>query len=633
MPGAAVAQPGRLGAPPRDIASPGVSEAAPSASGYRLIRAMVLRRPRLLLWIVILALLGPLITAPVPYLGKVIIDEVIFRHDAAAAPDAVLGVPSAVWLLAGLVLLGVLLKLLATVLGGWHTYDILQITRNGLHDVRLQVAERVMGVPMRTLETLAPGAVAARLTHDPHQVDGAVFTVLRHCLTAGFTVLVVAAFMLMINSFLTLVVLATMPLTALWSLAWYRRLRDFSREESDRTAALAATAAEAFTAMKVIRACAAERAFLERIRARCEALRYEGIRHWTVYHTIGGLLSLLSGLGADIFLFVGGLLAMQGRISFGEFFAFAGYQAMLWGPINTLLTTGQALQAGAAGADKLAELAALPQEPHRERAAAAAGEPLRGAVVFERVRFSYDGIEEVLRDIDLVIRPGTMTALVGASGSGKTTLANLVLGFYLPTAGRLTIDGVDIRAWDLARLRAQCGVVLQDTPLFDDTLRANLLLGEERWSETEIWAALRAAHLDEVVRGLPQGLDTRLGQNGVRLSGGQRQRLAIARVFLRDPRLVVLDEATSALDSETEQQIQRSFDALLAGRTALVIAHRLSTVHRADQIVVMHGGRIVEAGTHAELVERRGRYRALYEAQVEGMLPMSGPHRPTRGMG
>ncbi|MCS6970770.1 MAG: ABC transporter ATP-binding protein [Planctomycetota bacterium] len=608
-----------------------MTEPPATASGYRLIRAMVLRRPRLVAWIVVLAFLVPLISAPVPYLGKVIIDELVFRERAESAVDAFLGVSTTVWMLAGLVLLGVLLKLLSTVLGGWHTYDILQITRNGLHDVRLQVAERVMGVPMRTLETLAPGAVAARLTHDPHQVDGAVFTVLRHCLTAGFTIVVVTAFMLAIDPFLTLVVLATMPLTALWSLAWYRRLRDFSREESDRTAALAATSAEAFTAMKTIRACAAERAFLERIRARCEALRYEGIRHWTVYHTIGGLLSLLSNLGADIFLFVGGLLAMQGRISFGEFFAFAGYQAMLWGPINTLLTTGQALQAGAAGADKLAELAALPQEPHRERAGGLAAERLRGEIVFEGVRFSYDGVEEVLRDITLSIRPGTMTALVGASGSGKTTLANLVLGFYLPTAGRLTIDGIDIRAWDLARLRAQCGVVLQDAPLFDDTLRANLVLGEERWSEAEIWAALRAAHLDAVVRGLPQGLETRIGQAGVRLSGGQRQRLAIARVFLRDPRLVILDEATSALDSETERQIQRSFDALLANRTAIVIAHRLSTVHRADQIVVLHGGRIVEIGTHGELVARRdGRYRELYEAQVEGMLPMSGPTRSHR---
>ncbi len=611
-----------------------MSEPEPGPGGYRLMRELISKRPRLVVFIVVLAFLGPLVTAPTPYLGKVIIDDLIFRQQAGGAPgvDAVLGVSSTIWMLAGIVLLGVLLKLLGTIIGGWQSHYILQITRNGLYDVRVDAAERVMGTPMKTLETMSPGKVASRLTNDPNHVDGAVFTILRSCLTAIFTVIVVMAFMLFLDPFLTLVVLATMPITALLSISWYRRLRDFSREESDRSAALSATSTEIFGAIKVIRAFTAERTFMRRIRERSEALRYEGIRHWTVYHMVAGLLGLLTSLGADIFLFVGGVLAIQGKISFGEFFAFAGYQGMLWGPINTLLTTGQTVQIGAASADKLSEVMASEQEPHLARTEQPPPASFRGEIVAEQLRFSYDGQDDVLRDIDIRIKPGTMTALVGQSGSGKTTLANMILGFYLPTGGKLLIDDIDIRQWDLRRLREHVGVVLQDSLMFDDTLRANLTMGRDGWSDEALWAALRAAHLEDAVRSMSEGLDTRLGMSGTRLSGGQRQRLAIARVFLRDPKLIILDEATSALDSETEQQIQRSFDALMVGRTSVVIAHRLSTIYRADQIIVLHAGKVVEAGTHEDLLKKsNGRYKDLFQAQVEGMMPMSGATRHHRG--
>ncbi len=605
-------------------------EPEPGPGGYRLMRELISKQPRLVVFIILLAFLGPLVTAPTPYLGKVIIDDLIFRQQAGGAPgvDAVFGVSSTIWMLAGIVLLGVLLKLLGTIIGGWQSHYILQITRNGLYDVRVDAAERVMGTPMKTLETMSPGKVASRLTNDPNHVDGAVFTILRSCLTAVFTVLVVMCFMLFLDPMLTLVVLATMPITALLSISWYRRLRHFSREESDRSAALSATSTEIFGAIKVIRAFTAERTFLRRIRDRSEALRYEGIRHWTVYHMVAGLLGLLTSLGADIFLFVGGVLAIQGKISFGEFFAFAGYQGMLWGPINTLLTTGQTVQIGAASADKLSEVMASEQEPHLSRPAQSAPVAFKGEIVAENLRFTYDGQDDVLRDISVSFKPGTMTALVGQSGSGKTTLANMILGFYLPTGGKLLVDGVDVRQWDLRQLRENVGVVLQDSLMFDDTLRSNLTMGRDGWSDEHLWAALRAAHLEDVVRTMSEGLDTRLGMSGTRLSGGQRQRLAIARVFLRDPKLIILDEATSALDSETEKQIQRSFDALMVGRTSVVIAHRLSTIFRADQIVVMHAGKVVESGTHEDLLKKAdGRYKDLFQAQVEGMVPMSGATR------
>jgi ABC-type multidrug transport system fused ATPase/permease subunit len=599
--------------------------------GIELLWALVLRYPRLLALIGFLAFLGPLVTAPTPYLGKIIIDDIIFRQMSAVGRTEVtafLGVSTSIWMLAGIVGLGVCLKLIGSLIGGWQSHYILQITRNGLHETRLDTAERVMGAPQRFFETSNPGRITSRLTSDSGQIDGAVFTILRQFFNAAFTVLIVMVFMLAMNPWLTFIVLATIPATAFLSMISFRKLRDFSREESDRWANLSAVSTEIFSSVKIIRAFCAEAPFLARLRDRSEAIRYEGIHHWTTMHTVNGLLSLLSSLGADIFLFVGGVLAIQGKITFGEFFAFSAYQGMLWGPINVLLTTGQTIQVGTASADKVHEMLQLDQEPYLERPPGLLAQPFIGEVKAEAMGFSYDGQEDVLREITLHLKPGTMTALVGQSGSGKTTFASLLLGLYLPTKGKLLIDGTDVRQWDLRQLRSRIGVVLQESVLFDDTVRGNLCMGNTHFTDEQLWAALRSSRIEEPIRALPEGLDTPVGANGTRLSGGQRQRIAIARVFLRDPRLLILDEATSALDSETEKAIQQSFDALMVGRTSVVIAHRLSTIFRADQIVVLHQGRVIEVGTHEELVEREdGHYRKLFLAQVEGMVPMSGPTR------
>ena len=596
--------------------------------GTQLLWALTLRYPRLLAVIGVLGFLCPLVTAPAPYLGKIIIDDIIFRQMSAGTQaqegTAFLGVNSSIWMLGGIVVLGVFLKLLGSLIASWQIHYILQVTRNGLHGIRLDTAARVMGAPQKFFESTNPGRITSRLTNDSAAIDGAISTILRQALNASFTVVIVIVFMIAINPWLTFIVLATMPVTAFLSLYSYRKLHAFSREESDRWANLSAAGNEIFGGLKIIRAFIAEASFLKRIQERSEAIRFEGIRHFTTWHTVNGLLALLSSLGADIFLFVGGVLAIQGKISFGEFFAFAGYQGMLWGPINMLLNTGQTIQVGTASADKVGELLVLDQEPYLSQAPQPSTQPFRGEVRAEKMCFSYDGSEDVLSDIDLHLKPGTMTALVGHSGSGKTTFANLLLGLYLPTKGKLRIDGVDIRQWDLRNLRNHVGVVLQEIVLFDDTVRGNLELGRD-FTDDQIWAALRSAHIEDVVRGLPQGLDTSLGANGTRLSGGQRQRIAIARVFLRNPGLIVLDEATSALDGETEKAIQRSFDALMLGRTSVVIAHRLSTIFRADQIVVLHQGRVVEVGTHDELISREnGHYQGLFRAQIEGMVPMSG---------
>lgn len=575
----------------------------------------------------LLGFLAALAAAPTPYLAKVIIDDFIFQEGGESATSGWFGLSQTLWMIAGIVGLGILLKLLSSLLGGWQCHYILQITRNSLFGLRLATAEALMGARQEAIDRIEPGRIASRLGLDINQIDGATFTLLRNAVTSAFTLVVVLGFMLWLDVLLTLVVLATMPATAALSVWSYRKLMEFNREESDRSAALTASCAEIFGALRVIRVFTAEAFFLARLRDRSEAMRFEGIRHWTIFHAINLLLVLLGSLGGDIFLLVGGVLAIEGSITFGDFFAFYGYQAMLWGPVAILLGAGQQSQIGTASAEKVDELLQISREPYLDLPATPADMPFTGHIEAKNLCFSYRGGEPVLRDLTFEIRPGTVTALVGQSGSGKTTLASLFTGLILPTDGTCLIDGLDISRWDLRELRRHMGVVLQDSILFNDTLHANLCMGTEHADE-RIWAALAAAHADGFVRKLPSGLDERIGADGVSFSGGQRQRLAIARVFLKDPAFLVLDEATSALDSETEKAIQRSFEALLAGRTSVVIAHRLSTIYRADQILVLHQGRLVESGTHEDLVGRaEGHYRELFEAQVEGMIPLSGATR------
>lgn len=600
--------------------------ASPAQTGFRSILRLILGYPRLLWIIILLAFLSSLVSAPTPYLAKIIIDDLIFRGSAGEAVTGWLGISQTVWMIGAIVVLGILLKLLGSLLGGWQCHYILQITKNALYETRLKTALTLMGGKQKDMEKIEAGRIASRLGFDVNQMDGAIFMILRNFLTSVFLVLVVVGFMLFLNVWLTVVVLATMPFTAALTMWSYRKLHAFNLEESDRSADLNAMASETFGALRIIRTFSAEPFFLDRFRAKSEALRFHGLHHWTLFHTVNLLLVLLSSLGGDIFLFVGGILAIQGEITFGSFFAFYAYQAMLWGPIATLLNAGQMLQTGTASAEKLESLGSVPQEPYLARTTVSP-ETFEGRVVAENLSFYYDQSEPILRDLSFTIEPGQMIALVGQSGSGKTTLASLFLGMYLPTGGKFLLDGHDIRDWDLRKLRANMGAVLQDATLFNDTIRTNLCLGKD-YPEARIWAALAGAHIDDYVRSLPNQLDEMVGINGTRLSGGQRQRISIARVFLKNPSFLILDEATSALDSETEKAIQRSFDALLAGRTSVVIAHRLSTIFQADQILVLHQGRLVEQGTHDELVGRAtGHYRELYEAQVEGMIPMSGATR------
>jgi ATP-binding cassette subfamily B protein len=336
------------------------------------------------------------------------------------------------------------------------------------------------------------------------------------------------------------------------------------------------------------------------------------------YHAMalfGSSQELFMGILPAVVIAVGGLLIMRGRMNYVDLITFTLFVTTFVSPIRKMAQFAEVFVGGMAGMRRFREIMAIePTVP--ERPDAAALRVTEGAVDLAHVSFSYAGNSEVLHDIDLHVRGGETIAVVGASGGGKTTLCQLLPRFYDVTEGAISIDGTDIRTVTKQSLRSAVGIVQQDVFIFADTIRENIRYGRPEATDAEVIRAAQEAELYDDILQMPDGFDTYVGERGTRLSGGQRQRVSIARIFLKNPAVLILDEATSALDTITEEHIQRSFDALMRGRTAFVIAHRLSTVKNADRIVVIENGEIAEQGTHAELLAANGEYAALYAAQV-----------------
>ncbi|HSJ31941.1 MAG TPA: ABC transporter ATP-binding protein, partial [Longimicrobiales bacterium] len=326
------------------------------------------------------------------------------------------------------------------------------------------------------------------------------------------------------------------------------------------------------------------------------------------------LSETMGAIGTVLLLWFGGRMVVEGQLTAGAFIAFIAISLKLYQPVKWLTKFPSMVQPGLSAADRIFEFLDTPIEMV-DSPGARRFESVSDAIRFEDVSFSYTADAPVLANVSLTARRGTVTALVGPSGAGKTTLVDLVARFYDPTGGRITIDGIDIRDYSVKSLRRRMGVVTQETVLFHDTVRANIAYALPDATQEAVERAARAANAHEFIMQMADGYDTVLGERGTRLSGGQRQRIAIARAILRDPPILIFDEATSALDSESERLVQEAIEHLLEGRTVFVIAHRLSTILNADQIVAMDGGRVVQHGTHDELLAEGGLYRKLYRLQ------------------
>lgn len=427
------------------------------------------------------------------------------------------------------------------------------------------------------------------------------------------TVVVLLSFLFWLNWRLTLVALVLLPLIAIVVRATGRRLRRLTREYQTVNGEMTQVIEETTRANQVIKIFGGHRYEEERFEVRADKLRGYTMRMATAMAATTPVTQVMASTAVAIVIVIALIQSGQNQTTVGGFVSFITAMLMLLTPLKNIAEVNGPLQRGLTAAEAVFKL--IDAEPERtsgkELTARAAGR-----LDFVQLGFTYPGQQTMaLQDINLSVQPGETIAFVGMSGGGKSTLVNLVPGFYSATAGEIQLDGVSIEEISLSSLRKQIAMVSQHVVLFDDTIAANIAYGDANPDQARILAAAHAAHLDEVIAGLPEGLETMIGDNGSRLSGGQRQRLAIARAIYKDAPILILDEATSALDSESERAVQAALDELMKGRTTLVIAHRLSTIERADRIAVLAEGHIVELGSHQELLARNGVYANLYHLQ------------------
>lgn len=496
-----------------------------------------------------------------------------------------------------------------------RTYLSARVEQGMARDLRNAVYRHLLGVDLGFFGRTRTGQVVARLTHDVDQarflVMGQVAVALRSVLQIG----AVLAGMILLSGRLTVAALVVAPLTLVVWGPFARRLRRRNRRVMDMAGELGSHVQETVSGIRLVKSATAERREDQRFRSLTAAHYAAFLRTARMTALARPVTEIIAGLGTALILWYGSRIVVEGGMSGSTFMSFLFLSTRLYAPAKQLSQLPAMLSPGLAAADRVFEFLGVPAEskgPDGARPFAGVGSGIR----YRNVSLEYREGHPVLRGIDFRVTRGSVVALVGRSGAGKTSIVDLLARFFDPTAGSVEIDGKDLREYDLASLRRSLGIVSQETVLFHDTVRANMAYGTRGASEGSIREAAQAAHAHDFVTALPQGYDTVVGERGTTLSGGERQRVALTRAILRDPPILVLDEATSSLDLESERLVQEAMRRLMAGRTAFVIAHRLATVRRADVIFVVDGGRIVQQGSHKELLEEGGLYRRLQELQL-----------------
>ena len=483
-------------------------------------------------------------------------------------------------------------------------------------DLRVRIYGYLQRLSLSFFERTSTGELMSRVTNDVNVLEsfvthGSALTLVDLLRLAGGTVI-----LYVLDARLALLVLVPVPILAVTLRYFNARIRPVYRRIRARLGDINARLQDSLSGIRVIQAFVQEDEELARFTNESEnyyRARVEGLRYWSVFFPS---MRFVAAMGTVLVLAAGAVMVVRGSLTLGTLVAFLAYVTSFYEPLNRLTEVDNIFQEAIAAGERIFEL--LDQAAEIQDSPAAIELPrLRGEVHFDQVHFRYGTGDKVLQDVSFHMAPGEMVALVGPSGAGKTSIANLLCRFYDPSQGTIAVDGYDLRAITLNSLRSQVSVVLQDTFLFNTTVRDNLLFGKPDASEEEIVAATKAAHAHQFIAALPDGYDTMIGERGVKLSGGQKQRLALARAILADPRILILDEATSSVDAEAEYLIQQALEAVLVDRTALVIAHRLSTIRDADKIIALEEGRIVEIGDHRELLERGGLYSQLYQRQLE----------------
>ncbi|MBI5740621.1 MAG: ABC transporter ATP-binding protein [Nitrospirae bacterium] len=505
-----------------------------------------------------------------------------------------------------------------------HEYLMRSASQKMVMDLRNRLYDHIMHLPVGFFSKSSSGALISKVINDANALDSVISLTLKDLLIESATIISLAAVAFWRRWDLALIAIVVLPGAFYGAARLGKNLKQISKRAQQNISVITEILQESFTGVRIIKAFSREQMKLEHFKKNNRDYYRENMRSVRVTELVGLMMEVVTGLGIAFVLWYGGKLIVAGAITIGDFFSFLTAIILLFTPARRLAKVNAGIQKAHAPVQRIMEVLSISTEKdgHRE-----IGE-FRSEIRFDRVSFSYPSSRSrALNEVSLSIKKGELVAVVGMSGGGKTTLISMLPRFYIPDEGRILIDGADISDAALKSLRSLLGLVSQDVILFNDTLMENIRFGSRRATAEQVIEAAKAAYAHDFIMEFPEGYETVIGERGLRLSGGQRQRISIARAILKNPPILVLDEATSSLDTSSEMMIQNALEGLMKSRTTIVIAHRLSTVRKADRIVVMEKGSIIETGTHAELQARGGTYQKLYELQFRGQETVIEPEK------
>ncbi|MFT6443152.1 MAG: subfamily B ATP-binding cassette protein MsbA [Salibacteraceae bacterium] len=567
-----------------------------------VFKTIIWPRKNLLLVGLLLIIISRLASLVLPGASKYLIDDVIVNNDFEKLKWIIIAVASAIVVQA---ITSFLLTRLLSV-----------EAQHLIAELRVQVQKKVIGLPVNFFDNSKSGELVSRIMTDVEGVRNLVGTGLVQLVGGTITAIISLFLLIQISPMMTALVLIPVALFGFIAMKAFAFIRPIFKERRIINAEVTGRLTETLNGVRVIKGFNAEQQEIESFENGVDKLFLNIKKSLTSTAFVTSSATFLLGLASAGIMGIGGYLMMTDKMTFGDFLAFTLYLGFMIAPIVQMSNIGTQLTDGFAGLDRTEELMNMESEHDNPDRTETLPKSIRGDIKFNDVSFAYEEHKEVLHNISIDAPSGSVTALVGSSGSGKSTIAGLVSSFLTPQEGQITIDGQDLSKCTLESYRQHLGVVLQDDFLFEGTIRDNIIFPRPNSTEEEVQAAVKSAYVSEFSDRFEKGLDTLIGERGVKLSGGQRQRIAIARAVLADPKILILDEATSNLDTESEALIQESLGELMKGRTTFVIAHRLSTIRKADQILVVEDGRIAEQGNHDDLIAKEGRYHQLFTYQA-----------------